>query len=68
MAFPAQFHVSPHIAAMLTADTPHNYLTAINRVLTEMGAPIKQRDESLQEVADRVRPLNSIIADCIQPS
>lgn len=68
MALPESFHVSPHLVAILGAQTPHSFLFAINRVLIELGAPIMQRQESLQEVADRVRPLNSIIADCIQSS
>ncbi len=66
MAFPENFHVSPHIAAILVSDTPHTFLVAVNRVLTELGAPVMRREESLEDVANRVRPLNCIIADCIQ--
>lgn len=66
MAIPNHFNVSPYIASILLADTPQNLRSAINRVLMDLGTPIAQQEESLQDVADRVCILNPIIADCIR--
>lgn len=65
-AKPKQFYVSPHLFAMVAAETPHALHLAINRMVGELGIEVIQSGESLQQVAHRVRPHNQIVADQIE--
>ena len=66
MEFQKPICMSPHIAEIQFANTQMKFLVAINRALIKLGAPTMRQEELIQDVADRVRPLNSMIADCNQ--
>ena len=66
MAKPKPFFVSPHLFAMVAAETPQHLYLAIDRMVRELGIEGMRFGENLQQVANRVRPHNQIAADQIE--
>ena len=63
---PKPFHVSPHLFAILAAETPQHLFLAINRMVRELGIEGIRSGETWQQVANRVRAHHQIAADQIE--